>query len=105
SLGSYASLARRTTPLLLREGSVQSLDLKLKLPPGSKVENLPPPITPRFGEMQVGVQDSVEGDTLILRRSLQLAAGRIQPPEYPAFQAFARKADDALASSVRITRK
>lgn len=105
SLGSYASLARRATPLLLREGSVQSLDLKLKLPPGSKVENLPPPTTPRFGEMKVGVRDSFEKDTLILSRSLQLAAGRIQPPEYPAFQAFARKADDALASSVRIVRQ
>lgn len=102
SLGSYVSLAKRSTPLLFREGSAQSLDLKLKLPPGAKVDNLSPPVTPSFGDLEVEVKDVLQGDTLTLSRSMELQAGRVQPERYPDFQKFARQADDALSSTVRI---
>lgn len=104
SLARFASLARRSTPLLFAEGQVQSLHLELKLPPGARVDNLVSPLTPTFGDLKVQVKDRLEGDTLTLSRSLELSAGRVQPERYPDFQKFARQADDALSSAVRIRR-
>lgn len=102
SIGRYASLARRTTPLLFTEGLVQSLQLELKLPPGARVENLGPALNPTFGDLEVQVKDEIRGDTLTLSRSLRFEAGRVQPEKYPEFQRFAQQADDALSSAIRI---
>ncbi len=104
TLGSYASLSKRATPLLLADSSTQSLDLELELPPGLEVQGAVRPETLRFGDFQVLVEDAVKQRTLRLRRSVDLAAGRVQPADYPKFQAFTRAADDALSGAIRLKR-
>jgi hypothetical protein len=55
------------------------------------------------GERVVEVSDTLKGRTLLLQRRVHLPAGRIQPAEYPDFVQFARRADDAQSSSIRVT--
>ncbi len=102
TLGSYASLAKRATPLLLVDSSMQSLDLELKLPPGMKVASPTRPEKLAFGDFEVVVDDKAGAGSVKLSRRVDLAAGRIQPADYPAFQAFTRSADDALKSEIRL---
>jgi len=54
------------------------------------------------GERHVEVNDALKGQTLVFERHVRLPAGRIQPKEYPAFLEFTRRADEALAGSVRV---
>ena len=42
--------------------------------------------------------------TYAIERVIDLAAGRIQPADYPRFVDFARRADDRLTASIRIAR-
>jgi len=48
------------------------------------------------------VNDAAQGKTLVFERHVSLPAGRIQPQDYPAFLEFTRRADEALAGSVRV---
>lgn len=105
SLAGYAALARRSTPLLFREGSAQSLELTLELPAGARVENLSPQLSPKFGDLEVEVKDALEGNTLTLSRRMRLEAGRVQPERYPDFRKFVRVAEDALSGSIRIRKE
>ena len=57
-----------------------------------------------YGEHTVQVNDVADGDGLTIKRVVDLAAGRIQPRDYPRFVDFTRRADDALATSARIAR-
>jgi hypothetical protein len=40
---------------------------------------------------------------LLLERTVQVPAGRVQPKDYPAFADFARRADSALSSNIRVS--
>jgi hypothetical protein len=48
------------------------------------------------------IQDRIEGDSIVLDRRVSLPAGRVQIDAYPKFSSFARTADDALSSSIRV---
>jgi hypothetical protein len=50
----------------------------------------------------VVIGDALEGRKLLLARTVNIPAGRIQPVDYPDFVQFARRADDAQTGSVRV---
>ena len=104
-LGQFATLPTRQTPLLMVESVAQDLHLAVELPAGTSVEVAPTPKNLTDGERRVEVNDAVKGQTLVFERHVSLPAGRIQPQEYPAFLEFTRRADEALAGSVRVRGK
>jgi hypothetical protein len=60
------------------------------------------PATITDGDRSVQVADTQKPGELSLIRVVNLPAGRVQPKDYPRFLGFARRADDALAQSVRV---
>ena len=101
-ISQLATLAARQTPLLISEASHQVVRLKIKLPPGARLETEVGSRKVEHDEFTVTIADRLGGNLLELDRVLDLPAGRIQPAEYPGFVKFAREADDAMSRSVRI---
>lgn len=101
-IGQLAALPARQTPLLLVETNHQLVELRLHLPPGASLAQAP--LSEKIGDggRQVLIQDRKDGDTVLLHRELVLPSGRVQPGAYPAFLRFARHADDAMSSSIRV---
>ncbi len=102
-VSSLAALPERQTPLLLSEATLHQVSARIRLPAGARVSAALTPKDIRWGELRVSIRDRVEGGVLVLERSVELPAGRIQPSDYARFQTFARDADDALAAAVRVT--
>jgi len=98
-----ASLARRSTPLVLSESSEQHVELKLRLPPGARVQTLQAPRNLRDGDRRVEILDHLGTQGLVLERRVRLDAARISVHDYPHFARFARNASDALSAEVIIT--
>jgi hypothetical protein len=101
-LGQLAALPSRQTPLLLVESTEQEILLNLKLPPGAHPQGALAKADVRDGDRRILIQDRVEGGAIVLDRKVSLPAGRVQIDAYPKFSQFARTADDALSSSVRV---
>jgi hypothetical protein len=101
-LSQFATLPARQTPLLMVESVSQDVKISVELPPGASVQTAVTPNKLADGERKVDVEDSVKGRTLVFERHVSLPAGRIQPSDYPAFLDFTRRADEALAGSVRV---
>lgn len=101
-LSRMAALPSRKTPLLLDQANYQKIELSIELPPGAKVVSQVATADLKNDDRHVQVEDKLVKNTLTLMRVIDLPAGRVQPEEYPNFVDFARKADDALASSIRI---
>jgi hypothetical protein len=101
-LGQLAALPARQTPLLLVESTEQEILLNLKLPPGAQAQSQLARADVRDGERRISIQDRVEGTTIVLDRKVSLPAGRVQIDAYRQFSTFARTADDALSSSIRV---
>ena len=101
-LGQLAVLPARQTPLLLVESTEQEIVLNLKLPPGAHPPGTLARSEVRDGDRRIVIQDRVEGDSIVLDRRVSLPAGRVQIDAYPKFSSFARTADDALSSSIRV---
>jgi hypothetical protein len=97
-----AALPARQTPLLIPEATDQKIVLRIHLPPGSTLAASIGTRDVSDGEYRVSVRDREQGNTVLLDREIHLPAGRVQVAEYPDFLRFARSADDALSSSVRI---
>jgi hypothetical protein len=98
-----AALAARQTPLLLVDATHQELKLDVKLPDGAHLESSLKSEDVKDGDREVVVNDAVSNGGLVLSRTVSLPAGRVQPKDYPAFVEFARRADDALSQSVRLS--
>jgi len=75
--------------------------VRVALPPGARVEGLQPRQV-EFGAFKVMVSDRVEGDVLVLERTVHTPAGRIQPENYASFARFTRDADNTLTSELRV---
>ncbi len=107
SIGEVASLPSRQTPLFISEQAALSrrVHLVVKLPPGAKVRGTLEKVEGKDGDRSFVVNDRVEGDKLILDRSIDIPAGRVQPAAYPAFAAFARAADQAFEREIVILTK
>jgi hypothetical protein len=101
-ISAIARLPERQTPLLLGSATHQTLELAIELPPGSTLET--PLAAAKIVDQDrvVTLADRAASGGLVLVRDIDMPTGRVQPRDYPAFVAFARRADDALARSIRI---
>ncbi len=98
----FASLPSRQTPLLIVEPTQQSVRLEVTLPRGAELQSSVGSRRVEDGERKIVVEDKAQGGKLTLQREVYIPSGRIQPDAYPKFLDFARRADDALLSSVRV---
>jgi tetratricopeptide (TPR) repeat protein len=98
-----AALAERKTPMLIPDASRMEVRLRVKLPPHGTLANQPVPGEVKDGERSLWVRDRLEGKELVIERVFDLPAGRIPVDKYPAFQSFARDADEASQREYRIT--
>jgi hypothetical protein len=101
-ISQLATLPTRQTPLLVGEATYQEVRLRISLPAGATLADALAPTTVRDGNRSVKVNDRVEKNVLILDRTLDIPAGRVQPAQYAAFLDFARKSDAVLSRDVRI---
>jgi tetratricopeptide (TPR) repeat protein len=101
-LAEAASLPTRQTTLLLPQAVYRRLHLEIKLPDGSLLARDPAPAKFTNGDRSVVIADQAQGRKLVLERTVNIPAGRIQPAEYADFLQFARRADDAQSASVRV---
>jgi hypothetical protein len=76
--------------------------LSVKLPPGARLTTDLRPWSDKDDGRSVAVSDRLDKGTLVLERVVDIPAGRIQIAGYPAFQAFARRADAALHREIVI---
>lgn len=100
-LGRLATLPSRKNPLLIAEGLHRSVGLELELPKRSRVEALEP-VQLADGDRRVTVADGTKDQVLTIRRTIDIPAGRVQPPEYTRFARFAHQADDALSRQIQV---
>lgn len=98
SIAEVAALPTRQTPLFIGEENALSrrVHLVIDLPKGAKVRGNLEKVEGKDGPRSFVVNDHLEGDKLVLERSIEIPAGRIQPEAYAAFAAFARAADQAF---------
>jgi tetratricopeptide (TPR) repeat protein len=101
-LGEAAALPSRQTALLLPQATYRKLELEILLPEGAALTRGLSPGTITNGDRSVVIGDALEGRKLLLARTVNIPAGRIQPVDYPDFVQFARRADDAQTGSVRV---
>jgi hypothetical protein len=99
-LGEATTLPSRQTALLLPQATYRKLELLL--PEGAVLTRGLSPGTITNGDRSVVIGDALEGRKLLLARTVNIPAGRIQPVDYPDFVQFARRADDAQTGSVRV---
>jgi hypothetical protein len=102
-ISQIARLPHRQTPLLLGEPTYAKVRLTFKLPPGSKVLSRLDPVEIKDQDRKVVVQDRQEGQTLVLERTIDIPAGRIEPTGYSNLQSFARRADEATMRDIVIS--
>lgn len=100
-LSQFVSLPTRQTAVLLGTERDWRVVLRIKLPPGARVQ-LPKPQVFAFGEHKVTIADRVEDGVLVLDRHILLAAGRIPVERYAEFVRFARGADTAMTREIAI---
>jgi tetratricopeptide (TPR) repeat protein len=100
-----ASLPTRQIPLLLGTWTYVDVDFaiicadSLRMPPSLPTGEF------KHGELLVAVKDAVHGHEIRLTRTIDIAAGRVQPgDDYARFQRFTRDADTALESEIALGR-
>jgi hypothetical protein len=103
-LSALTTLETRETPIYISEEIATRLAVKLriKLPPGAHVDGELTADDTTDGGRTIHVADHTEPGFLVLDRVMDLPAGRIQPSEYPGFQAFARHADAVLHRDITV---
>ena len=97
------ALPERQTPLLVPFATYRHVKLRVVLPQGAKLESRLTPGEIDHGENRVVVQDHLEHGVLVLERTVSIPAGRVQPEEYADFLQFARRADEAQTTSIRVS--
>lgn len=100
-LQQLASLASRSTPLLMQDSVEQSLSLKLRLPAGARLGKVPNGNL-RQADREVVIADRTEPGVLVLDRKVRMPAGRIPVEQYQEFASYVRSASDALLSQIAI---
>ena len=106
-LGSIAKLVRlpqRETPLYISErlATRAEVELRITLPEGASPIDLAEPVTIDEPRLKIVANDAMEKGKLIIRRSVAVPAGRVQPEDYAAFKAKVLEGDDVLNRKVRI---
>lgn len=94
-LQALCATPERTAPLLLGVPHREQQVLRIQLPPGMRVGQLPPPthIEQPFGAFALEWRQ--QGDHVVVERDLRLSAPRIAPADYAAFRAFTAAVQDA----------
>jgi hypothetical protein len=99
----FATLEARQTPLLLPEATHSEVRLVIQLPKGATIPAAPAPSELRDGDRQLVVRDRMEGEALRLERVLDLPAGRVPVPAYPAFRSFAQEVDERASREILVS--
>jgi hypothetical protein len=105
NIAQVASLAERQTPLLLASSSHVEVNFEILAPKNSELPAMLPGGELRDGDRSVVVKDAVEGRSILLVRTVDIPAGRVQPgPEYARFVNFTRGADQLLEREIALGR-
>jgi len=105
NIAQVASLATRQTPLLLATSSHVQVKFQIVAPEALALPATIPGGELRDGDRSVTVSDAVEGHSIMLRRVVDIPAGRIQPgAEYVKFVAFTQAADLLLEKEIALGR-
>jgi tetratricopeptide (TPR) repeat protein/transglutaminase-like putative cysteine protease len=102
-ISQISRLPHRQTPLLLGEPTYASIRLTFKLPTGSKILSRLDPVEVKDQDRKVVVNDRQDGQMLVLERTIDIPAGRIEPAGYSNLQSFARRADEATMRDIIIS--
>lgn len=101
-LSGLARLPSRQTPLLIGEAEHHEVELSIEFPKNAKITSKIQSGQLKDADRRVTLKDELGQNALKLHRVVDMPAGRIQPADYAAFVEFARDADEALSSSIRI---
>ncbi len=101
----YASQAKRTTALTIREAIQYGIHRVIRLPKGSAISTPLPAldVTEAGTNMTAKRTVKVDGTTLIEDFAFSLPTGVVSPKEFDAFTDVARKIDDGFQSVVRLS--
>jgi tetratricopeptide (TPR) repeat protein len=105
NIAQVASLASRQTPLLLASSSHVEVKFQIVAPASLQLPASIPGGELKDGDRSVVVSDTVEGHSILLRRVVDIPAGRVQPgAEYARFVAFTQQADQLLEKEIALGR-
>ena len=105
SISQVASLATRQTPLLLASSSHVEVRFEIVAPESLQLPGAIPGGELRDGDRTVTVSDAVQGHSIMLRRVVDIPAGRVQPGvEYARFVSFTQSADQLLEKEIALGR-
>ncbi|HSO36145.1 MAG TPA: hypothetical protein VLT33_26640 [Labilithrix sp.] len=105
NIAQVASLATRQTPLLLASSSHVEVRFEIVPPESLRLPSSIPGGELHDGDRSVSVKDAVEGRSIMLRRVVDIPAGRVQPgAEYAKFVAFTQQADQLLEKEIALGR-
>ena len=105
NIAQVASLATRQNPLLLASSSHVEVKFQIVPPESFRLPATIPGGELRDGDRSVSVKDAVEGKSIMLRRVVDIPAGRVQPgAEYAKFVAFTQAADQLLEKEIALGR-
>ncbi|MBS2016567.1 MAG: tetratricopeptide repeat protein [Deltaproteobacteria bacterium] len=103
SIAQIASLAQRQTPLLLASSSHVEVSFQITPPDSFRLPGSLPTGELKDGDRSVSVKDGIEGRSVVLRRVVDIPAGRVQPgAEYARFVAFTQQADQLLEREIAL---
>ncbi|MDB4936015.1 MAG: Cell division protein FtsK [Labilithrix sp.] len=103
NIAQVASLSSRQTPLLLATSSHVEVKFEIVAPASLQLPGSIPGGELHDGDRSVTVNDTVEGRSILLRRVVDIPAGRIQPgSEYARFVAFTQQSDVLLEKEIAL---
>jgi hypothetical protein len=103
-LSDLARLPHRQSPLYIsnRMASRTRVELDITLPAGAKLVSTLRSAEIGAARVRVKIDDGFRDGKLLIRRDLEVTAGRVQPGRYEAFRARLLEADAALRQTLRI---
>jgi tetratricopeptide (TPR) repeat protein len=103
NIAQIASLPQRQTPLLLASSSHVEVRFEIQAPPNVQLPGSLPNGELKDADRTVSVKDAVEGRSILLRRLVDIPAGRVQPGvDYARFVAFTQGADQLLEREIAL---
>lgn len=102
-LSRLVSFPTRQTPLFIPEqlALTHRIELRIKLPRGARC-SLPEASKLESPSLSYSINDRLEGDVLVLDRTIQLPSGRVQPSDYEAFAKNVRALDQAFDREILV---